>query len=239
MREDLPDCILYHQPHWSFAGAGSVYRIRFGDDVEKRVEAVRSWFRGQGRKEFVWWVGSSATPDDLGDRLIELGGELYGDDPILASMICTEPPPAADGIEVRRVETLEGFSAAREISWKDAGFSESQLAEVRATMAERWEQRQRSGNHAVFLAYVDDRPVASAEVVLLPFGGFLSGASTLAEYRGRGVFRALVRARWDEAVRRGTPALIVGAGKMSRPILERIGFEKVADLRLLLDRSGL
>jgi len=42
-----------------------------------------------------------------------------------------------------------------------------------------------------------------------------------------------VRARWDEAVRRGTPALAVGAGAMSRPILERLGFVQVLEFRRL------
>jgi predicted acetyltransferase len=51
---------------------------------------------------------------------------------------------------------------------------------------------------------------------------------TLAEARGRGAYRALVRERWDEAVRRGTPALVVHAEEPSRRILERIGFERAA-----------
>jgi len=74
--------------------------------------------------------------------------------------------------------------------------------------------------------------------VFLPFAGFLSGASTLRDFRGRGIYRALVRARWEEAVRRGTPALIIGAGSMSQPIVERIGFRAVAEQHLLLDRSS-
>ena len=49
--------------------------------------------------------------------------------------------------------------------------------------------------------------------------------------RGRGAYRAVVRARWDAAVARGTPALAVGAGPMSRPILERLGFEQVLQFR--------
>jgi hypothetical protein len=44
-----------------------------------------------------------------------------------------------------------------------------------------------------------------------------------------------VRARWNEAVRRGTPALVTQAGKMSRPILERLGFLEVACIEILLD----
>ena len=91
---------------------------------------------------------------------------------------------------------------------------------------------------AAYLAYVDGEAIASADVIFFPFAAFLSGASTNRSYRGRGAFRALVRARWDEAVRRGTPALVVGAGRMSRPILERIGFTTVAEQHILVDRSG-
>jgi hypothetical protein len=47
-----------------------------------------------------------------------------------------------------------------------------------------------------------------------------------------------VRARWDLAVERGTPALVTQAGKMSRPILERLGFRTVCEGRVLLDESG-
>ena len=39
------------------------------------------------------------------------------------------------------------------------------------------------------------------------------------------MYRALVRARWDDAVAAGQPALVVHAGAMSRPILERLGFQ--------------
>jgi len=50
-----------------------------------------------------------------------------------------------------------------------------------------------------------------------------------------GAYRALVRARWDDAVAPGQPALVVHAGAMSRPILERLGFQAVAELEVLLD----
>jgi len=64
---------------------------------------------------------------------------------------------------------------------------------------------------------------------MLVFGG------VLAEARGRGAYRALVRARWDDAVAARQPALVVHAGAMSRPILERLGFHAVAEQEVLLD----
>ena len=53
--------------------------------------------------------------------------------------------------------------------------------------------------------------------------------------RGRGAYRALVRARWDDAVAAGTPVLITQAGRMSLPILERLGFRAVCEIQVLLD----
>jgi hypothetical protein len=44
-----------------------------------------------------------------------------------------------------------------------------------------------------------------------------------------------VRARWDAAVAHDTHALTVTAGRLSRPILERLGFVTVGWVDCLLD----
>jgi hypothetical protein len=47
-----------------------------------------------------------------------------------------------------------------------------------------------------------------------------------------------VHARWDEAVRRGTPLAVTQASRNSRPILARLGFREVCTIRVLIDRFG-
>jgi predicted GNAT family acetyltransferase len=64
----------------------------------------------------------------------------------------------------------------------------------------------------------------------------LIGAATLPYARGRGIFTSLVHARWQEAVERGTPALVVQANRESGPILQKLGFETLGEIRLLADR---
>ena len=51
----------------------------------------------------------------------------------------------------------------------------------------------------------------------------LWGGSTLEAYRGRGIYKALVSRRADEAAERGFRFLQVDASPDSRPILERLG----------------
>lgn len=65
-------------------------------------------------------------------------------------------------------------------------------------------------------------------------GLFLSGGATLPGARGRGCYRALVRARWDEAMRLGLPGLAVQSQYgSSAPILRRLGFVEVATVHTL------
>lgn len=89
-----------------------------------------------------------------------------------------------------------------------------------------------------YLAFFDGRAISAADAALVDGGVVLCGGATLPEGRGQGAYRALIEARWQAAVERGTPVLVVQAGAMSRPILERLGFEEVARVKVLLDRFG-
>jgi len=75
----------------------------------------------------------------------------------------------------------------------------------------------------------DDLLVSAAWLV--PLAGTsvagLWGGSTLAAYRGRGVYRALVARRAQLAVELGYDVLQVDASDDSRPILERLGLQVV------------
>jgi GNAT superfamily N-acetyltransferase len=102
---------------------------------------------------------------------------------------------------------------------------------------ESWRRNAEEGSTETYGVWFDGVLVASARASFTSRGAFLAGGSVLPAFRGRGAYRALVRARWDAAVERGTPALVTHAGKMSRPILERLGFEDVGELRVLVDQG--
>ena len=72
-----------------------------------------------------------------------------------------------------------------------------------------------------------------------PAGVVLCGGATLPAHRGRGLYRVLLAARLREALRRGTPRLITQAGRMSQPILARLGFRAVASIDILHDHQAL
>ena len=92
------------------------------------------------------------------------------------------------------------------------------------------------GIPVAFIARLDGRAAATAMAIPSERGVYLIAGSTAPWARGRGLYRALVRARWDYAVERGTPALVVTANpETSYPILKRVGFEDVCTITRLED----
>jgi GNAT superfamily N-acetyltransferase len=183
----------------------------------------------------MWNVGSSSTPPELRERLREHG--LRDPDPpfepVCGAFALDHEPPGVDGVEVTRITSLQEHMVGLEIMLASAQWSESAAARARATAEDTFQRRTRRGAFQ-WLARVDDVPVAVALADNTRAGLFLNGGSTLPSARGRGCYRALVRARWDEAVRLGTPGLAVQAQYgTSAPILRRLGFAEVAVVHTL------
>jgi hypothetical protein len=213
----------------------TVQRQHFdGEEVEDVLEEVRSLLRARGRGRTQWEVGSSAEPPDLVDLLLARG--LVRDkDPYAAAFVLTgTPPPAAPGIIARRVESYEEYVAANDVQWQAFEMPEDEIAEARALLPQSW----REAPSIMHAAWLDGEIVSAGTCAPTPHGLLLYGGATVSQARGRGAYRALLRARWDEAVGRGTRALITQGGSLSRPILERLGFERVGHVHMLLDEFG-
>ena len=173
-----------------------------------------------------WWLTERSTPDER--SFLAAGLQRDESDYLHAAMILTTAPPAVEGVETRRIETFEEFVESRRLAL-DAFANPHQRVPTEEELAAEWEQQV----NPTFAAWLDGRMASVGRAIFTRAGGYLMGGSTATWARGRGAYRAVVRARWDEAVRRGTPALAVGAGPMSRPILERLGFEQVLQFRRL------
>ncbi len=213
------------EPGWNVAQR---FRLVPGEVESVRAE-LHALLRERGKRGCTWEIGSHATPADLVERLLALG--LVDDEPtpLAVGMVLTEPPPAAPaGVEVRRASTDDEYFAAAQIA--AVAFGQPVPTEPR--------RHKPDPDNVVYLAWVDGEPVARGSAAFGPHGVTLFGGSTLPEARGRGAYRALVAARWQDAVARGAPALVTQASPMSRPILARLGFREVCEIRILLDRFG-
>ncbi len=213
-----------------------VQRLRLGDDADTAVADIRELLHRLDRpRRCQWEVSGSATPADLHERLLTLGFEPDPEPEVVGMVLTEEPPPVPAGVIVRRVETLADYAASQEIAHVAFGVPEEDRVAMRVRDAAGFEQLLASPDAALFLVELDGTPVASARATFARAGVVLNSGATLPAARGRGAYRALVRARWEEGRRRGTPALVTQAGAQSRPILGGLGFVEVAEIRVLLD----
>jgi len=209
----------------------TVQRQRFPlTELDEVLEEVRAALRERGRTQTQWEVGSSA-PSGLVEALLERG--LVPDkDPYAVALVLTREPPAiAPAFIARQVETLEELGAAARVQWEAFEATPEEIEEARRLLPERFRDSP-TLRHAVWL---DGEIVCTGTASPTEHGLLLYGGATARHARGRGAYRALIRARWDDAVARGTPALITQGGSMSRPILEGLGFERVGEVHMLLD----
>jgi GNAT superfamily N-acetyltransferase len=211
-----------------------VQRLRLTPEtVDATVEEVHGILRERGRYRCTWEIGSSATPPDLRERLYARG-LVDDDDPDVAAMVLAHPPPPPPpGVEARPVRSVEEYIEAKRVAHAAFGMPDEPGKD------EWWragyEEQETLGYGRTFVALVDGRIVAHASSSYTEHGVTLNGGATAPDARGRGAYRALVSARWDDAVERGSPVLVTQAGAMSRPILERVGFVEVARIWIMLD----
>jgi hypothetical protein len=218
------------EAHWNVA-----QRFRFDPAaVDEVIAEVHAVLEERGRRACTWEVGSSARPFDLPERLLERGLEWDEPEPLQIGMVLDQtPPPVAPGVEVRTVETLGDYAASERIAHECFGIGPPSQEAIEGGFA-RYEPH----SSRRYLASMGGEDAAGASATFTPHGVVLNAGSTLPAFRGRGLYRSLVRARWDDAVAAGTPVLVTQAGRMSHPILERAGFREVCRIRALLDRFG-
>jgi hypothetical protein len=212
----------------------TVQRQRFPvEELDEVLAEVRARLRERGRTKTQWEVGSSA-PAGLVDALLERG-VVPDKDPYAVALVLTTEPPAIDAqFTARRIETLAELEAAYIVQCEALGASPEEIEEGKALLPERFADGVNI-RHAVWL---DGEVVCTGLAVPTEHGLLLYGGATAERARGRGAYRALNRARWDDAAALGTPALITQGGSMSRPILERLGFERVGEVHMLIDDFG-
>jgi len=209
----------------------TVQRQRFAlEKLDEVLEEVRAHLRDRGRTQTQWEVGSSA-PAGLVDALLERGIGL-DKDPYAVALVLTSEPPPRDGLVARQIETYEEYLDANAVQWEAFATPPEQIEESKRLLPKLFRESVNL-RHAVWL---DGELVCTGTSAPTEHGLLLYGGATRESARGRGAYRALIRARWNDAVALGTPALITQGGTMSRPILERLGFERVGEVHMLLDK---
>jgi hypothetical protein len=193
------------------------------DQVEAAVREQIRYFQRLGHS-FEWKAFSHDTPADLKERLVACGGELEETEAVLVLDLNQLPAALTNPIqhEVRRITEPEGLRDVAAIQKAVGGVDDKAMEE--RLVRELREQPERT---SIYVAYMNGTPAAAGRLNFDPASRFASlwGGKTAVIHRRKGLFTALVAIRAQEAKRRGARFLTVDARPMSRPILERNGFQ--------------
>ncbi len=194
-------------------------------NVDQAIEEQIAYCEGLG-VSFEWKAYSHDTPADLCDRLAARGFEIDDPEAIMVLDLKEAPPLLLAPVthDVRRIadpDQMGAVVAVQKAVWQ----------EERSGMADYLSQTMREDPQilAVYAAYADGQIVSSAWLTYYrpsPFAG-LWGGSTLPAYRKQGFYTALLAVRVQEALRSGARFLTIDASPMSRPIVQRFGFQYI------------
>jgi GNAT superfamily N-acetyltransferase len=233
------------QPDFPVPGPNSVSFIRCSsdeaDDVIREARATIAPYR----LPVMWILDPGTEPPGFAEHLARHGilPDPHGFEfaalvlPIDAKV---EAPP------ITGLEFLDPLSDLATFRKMDAVAAEAFQAGVPGddpqTIAMQ-ERRRRNfiaaGNRRFLLATVDGEPAGASNVALFPpAAATINGGSVRPTFRGRGIYRAMVAERLKIARAAGVDGLVVWAGDMSGPILEKLGFRKVSWRRFYLDVSA-
>mgnify|MGYP001089399126 CR=1 FL=1 len=220
-REVTPEVVRFIHPSM---GEGMIIHSALTPENADRVIAEQiAYFETLGQ-DFEWKTYDHDQPADLKDRLRTFGFD--GEEPEALLVLDLEAPPEEllkpIALDIRRItdpSKLDEIDPIQAQVWgeSDPGF----IADLKD------ELREAPASVSIYIAYVNDLPVAHARITFhegSPFAG-LWGGSTLQEHRGRGIYTALLAARVQEARARGVRFLTIDASPMSRPIVEKRGFQ--------------
>ncbi|NKE60536.1 GNAT family N-acetyltransferase [Lentzea sp. PSKA42] len=193
-----------------------------GTELDAVIARQRDFFAARGQS-VEWKTWGHDKPADLPERLAAAGFVSEGRETVLIGLAEQMTGPVhLDGIVLR--ETKEEADLRRLAATATEVFGRNSTWMV-DYLLEKTDDR----NTVVVIAEADGQVVSSARIEIVPgteFAG-LWGGGTLAAWRGKGIYRALVAHRARLAIERGIKYLQVDASEDSRPILERLGFVKV------------
>ena len=196
-----------------------------GSEVDELIARQVQAFAARGEK-FEWKLHAHDQPADLATRLLAAGFVPEEVETVVIAPVATVAgelrlPEAVQLREVSKRADFDRIATMEEAIWGDG----------RGWLAESLEAEHAVDPSAITIVVAEtDADVVCAAWVRFAKGtdfATLWGGGTLPDWRGRGIYRAIVAYRANLAAQRGFSYLQVDASDDSRPILERLGFVAV------------
>lgn len=201
-----------------------------GRDVDDLVASVLIELRSERVTEAYWTVGPASRPTGLADALMTAGASVDSTVDICAYRLADGPPqaPADSSVSVRPVTTRDDVAAFQRVNAAAWGYPPPSEDDVDRAAADL--------PRGYLLGCWHGEDVGVAGYTLVGEVARFWGAAVVPSARGHGVYRAMVRARLEDAADRSATLALVHAQPTSSPVLQRVGFAVHGQQRVLVVR---
>lgn len=224
-REVLPGVVRHVDTSDNREGMISYSQLN-ESNVEEAIRDQVRYFESIGQ-DFEWKLYDYDQPADLKQRLESHGFIIDEAEAIMMLALDDAPelfwqPVQHDVQRITDADKLADVLTVQQQVWQE-DFS-SLIEYLDATVRNHPEQM------SIYVAYVNGQPASAAWTYFPKHSQFASlwGGSTVSGFRKQGLYTALLAVRAQEARARQVKYLTVDASPMSRPILEKFGFEMIA-----------
>jgi hypothetical protein len=225
-RREVTPQVVRHIDLASELGGFITYSQMDEANVDEVIQEQLSFFAGIGQG-FEWKVYDYDRPSDLKERLAAQGFQVDETEAVMVLDLNQAPDtlwqPVPHRLErIVDPQKLADVQAIEETVWeRDASWVHDFLGDFLRNYPDQMQ---------VYVAYVEEQPASAGWVYFQEGSQFASlwGGATIAKFRKQGLFSSLLAIRAQAAKARQTRYLRVDAMPMSRPILERHGFEVIA-----------
>ena len=200
-------------------GAATVMRVAPGDmTAAELADRVLGELRARRVDEAFWTVGPGSLPEGTGQVLLGLRAGVDRVIDICAHPLGADLPggPLPAAVTARPVQTREDVADYERASCAAWGYRPPSDADIDRSFA--------GLTPGCFVGYWEGTPAGAGGYTITGGVARLWGAGVVPAFRGRGVYRALVRARLAQAAGRGATLALVHAEPTSSPVLRRLGF---------------
>jgi GNAT superfamily N-acetyltransferase len=191
------------------------------DSAQQVVNEQANHFR-QIDEELIWRVFEHDKPSNL-EACLEQEGFIESPSGTLMVLPLEGELPLEPEHDIRRVTSVAALKEYMSVA-------EAAFGSVDAEQFGYYSKILSEPNFALFCGYANNEPVTSGRLEML-WGtsfGLMFGGGVSPSHRGKGYYRALVKARELIARKRGLKYLSTEAQETSRPILEKLGFIPLA-----------
>jgi GNAT superfamily N-acetyltransferase len=206
------------------------------NSADREIEIHHAYFKKLGHS-CEWYVYNHDQPKDLVDRLTNHGFVIDSEETLV---ICKsseiKPVPSPHNVLIRKLDHPRDIPDSLHVSDLVWGTQYHDFVT-------RWLThlvKDHPEDSTVLVAYNHDQPVGTSWAIHWRGSPFASlfGGTVLPEWRGQGIYRAMVAERATAAAATGNDWCAVDAGSESFPILKRLGFQPLTKRTCLCWENG-